>query len=142
MMTTINDKSYSEMQTLSTFEERFSYVKLHGDVGEDTFGYDRFLNQDFYKSREWKQARAYVIARDNGCDLGIKDRPISGHIYVHHINPLTKEDIINCSAKMFDPDNLVCVSQETHNAIHYGDESIVHKYDYVERSPDDQCPWK
>lgn len=135
-------KDYTTLSSLQTFEERFRYLQLFGDVGQDTFGHRRFLNQSFYKSNEWKSVRAKVIVRDNGCDLGCPDKPISGQIYVHHINPLSEEDIIYHSEKLFDPENLICVSFETHNAIHYGDDSILYKYDYTERKPGDTCPWR
>lgn len=128
--------------TLNTFEDRFHYLQTHCKIGVDTFGFDRYLNQKFYNSVEWKRVRNFVIARDNGCDLGMPDRPIYGKICIHHINPIDQQDVINSSDKLFNPDNLICVSQETHNAIHYGDDSIVHKYDVVERSPNDTIPWR
>lgn len=137
----MGNKSYSELQTLETFEERFRYLQTHSVIGVDTFGHGRYMNQKFYKSAEWKRIRNYVIVRDNGCDLGIPDRQILGTIYIHHINPITQDDIINSTEKLFDPENLICVSLETHNAIHYGDDSIVHKYDINERSPNDTSPW-
>ena len=138
----MNDKRYSEMITMSEFDDRFRYVKLDGQVGKDTFGFDRYLNQQFYRSKEWKRLRDQIIIRDNGCDLGVPGHEISGKIYIHHLNPLSPEDITKSTEKLFDPDNLVCVSKETHNAIHYGDESILEKNKIVERSPGDTCPWK
>lgn len=135
-------KSYEELITFETFEERFRYLQTHSKIGVDTFGFDRYLNQKFYNSVEWKRVRNFVIARDNGCDLGMQDRPIYGKICIHHINPIDQQDVVNASDKLFNPDNLICVSQETHNAIHYGDESIVHKYDVVERTPNDTIPWR
>ena len=135
-------KSYSEMCLLESFEERFNYLKLHGQVGIDTFGFDRYMNQNFYRSTEWRQIRSYVIARDNGCDLAVQDNPIYDTIYIHHINPISKEDIVNSSDKLFDPENLVCVSMDVHNALHYGDSSILEKNKVVERIPNDTCPWK
>lgn len=138
----MNDKSYSEMITMSEFDDRFKYAKLDGQVGMDTFGFDRYLNQQFYRSKEWKRLRDQIIIRDNGCDLGVPGHEISGKIYIHHLNPLSLEDITESTEKLFDPDNLVCVSAETHNAIHYGDESILEKNKIVERSPGDTCPWK
>ena len=138
----MNDKSYSEMITMSEFDDRFRYAKLDGQVGMDTFGFDRYLNQQFYRSKEWKRLRDQIIIRDNGCDLGVPGHEISGKIYIHHLNPLSPEDITESTEKLFDPDNLVCVSAETHNAIHYGDESILEKNKIVERSPGDTCPWK
>ena len=130
------------MITMPEFDDRFRYAKLDGQVGRDTFGFDRYLNQQFYRSKEWKRLRDQIIIRDNGCDLGVPGHEISGKIYIHHLNPLSPEDITESTAKLFDPDNLVCVSAETHNAIHYGDESILEKNKIVERSPGDTCPWK
>lgn len=130
------------MITMPEFDDRFRYAKLDGQVGRDTFGFDRYLNQQFYRSKEWKRLRDQIIIRDNGCDLGVPGHEISGKIYIHHLNPLSPEDITESTAKLFDPDNLVCVSAETHNAIHYGDESILEKNKIIERSPGDTCPWK
>lgn len=136
-------KSYTELSKLKTFEERFRYLKLDGSVGEDTFGYDRYLNQVLYHSDEWRRARNYVITRDNGCDLGIPDHKIMDElILVHHINPITKEDILNRSKILFDPEYLITTVKRTHNALHYGDESILNKETIVERSANDMCPWK
>lgn len=137
-----NTKRYSELNQLSTYEERFKYAKLQGAVGEDTFGFDRYLNQNLYRSKEWKQIRDKVIIRDNACDLGAPGHEIHGRVYIHHLNPITSEDIQTSNSKLFDMDNLICVSQETHNAIHYGDESILEKNKVVDRSPGDTCPWK
>lgn len=139
-MTTIT-KSYSELIKLETFEERFKYLKLNGRVGESTFGYDRYLNQTFYLTPEWKATRNLVIIRDDGCDLGIDDRVIGGRIFIHHINPITKEDILNRHPKLFDPENLICTSKLTHDAIHYGDENLLIKAP-IERSKNDTCPWR
>lgn len=136
-----NIKSYSELVKLQTYEERFEYLKLNGSVGVDTFGGSRYLNQVFYKSDEWKTARNTVIIRDNGCDLGIEDRSIGKPILVHHINPITKEDILNRDPSLTDPENLICVSKLTHDAIHYGDENLLVKAP-VERSKNDTCPWR
>lgn len=134
-------KTYSEMSLLQTFDDRFNYLNLKGKVGLDTFGYDRYMNQMFYKSREWQKVRSYVIVRDNGCDLGIPDRPIMGNIYIHHIEPITIEDIKRGSSKLLDPDNLICVSFETHNALHYGTEVYLEKYKIHDRHANDTCPW-
>ena len=134
-------KTYQELSKLSTFEDRFAYLKLNGEVGRETFGYDRWLNQHFYNSIEWRQLRNQIIVRDNGCDLGMPDRPILGHITIHHINPIRMEDIANASDKLLDPDNLVCVSNLTHQAIHYGDISLVNST-MIERTPNDTCPWR
>ena len=133
--------TYTELSKLKTFEERFNYLKLNGKVGEETFGYDRYLNQILYKSDPWKEARRKAILRDNGCDLGISDREIPGKIIVHHMNPITIEDIINQNPDVFNPEYLISTIKNTHDAIHYGDGSLLVK-DYVERRPNDTCPWK
>lgn len=132
-------RTYSQAMALPGFNERFEFLKLHGHVGFDTFGYDRYLNQNFYKSTEWTRVRNFVITRDNGCDLGDPTRPIMGRIYIHHIEPLTEEDFINGSDKLLDPENLICVSQDTHNALHYGGRP--QDPGFEERSPNDTCPW-
>ena len=137
-----NNKRYSDLLSYNTFEDRFNYLKLNSTVGDDTFGFDRYLNQQFYKSREWKSVRDYVITRDNGCDLGIPGMEIHGPIYIHHINPINIEDIEHSSDKLLDPENLICVSFETHNAIHYGDDSFISRNTVIERSHNDMCPWK
>ena len=129
-------KSYSELVRLSTYEDRLSYLKENGLVGEDTFGFDRYLNQNLYKSTEWQRARNYVILRDNGCDVGLDDYPIPSKVYVHHINPIAKEDILNHADCLFDPENLICVSHETHNLIHYGCEAPT-KREPITRSKND-----
>lgn len=135
-------RTYTELMKLKTFKERFEYLKLSGVVGQDTFGYDRYLNQQFYKSKAWKRIRDQVIIRDNGCDLGIEDRDINSRIYVHHMNPITKSDIINMTDMLLDPEYLICVSKNTHDAIHYGDEQLLYTNHLVERTPNDTCPWR
>lgn len=134
-------KTYSELIRLSTFEERYQYLRLRGKVGEDTFGFDRYLNQAFYKSDEWKNIRDIVILRDNGCDLGMPDREIRERILIHHMNPITKDDIINRTDFLLNPEYLICTIKNTHDAIHYGDENLLIK-DPVQRSKYDTCPWK
>lgn len=134
-------KTYNEMRQLKTFEDRFKYLQLKGDVGEDTFGFDRWINQKFYRSVEWRQVRDRVIIRDDGCDLGDPDRPIQGRIIIHHMNPLTKDDIDQNPDFILNPDYLVCVSHNTHNALHYGDENLLPKK-WEPRTPNDTCPWK
>lgn len=134
-------RTYSELITLPTFEERYRYLKLDGKVGEETFGFDRYLNQYFYTSREWRDIRNHVILRDNGCDLGIQDREIAGLILIHHMNPITVDDILNRSEYLLNPEYLVCTVKNTHNAIHYGDERILITAP-VERRPNDTCPWR
>ena len=137
-----NIRTYSELSKLKTFRERYEYLKLDGTIGEETFGFDRYINQMFYKSEEWKRIRNYVITRDNGCDLGIQDRKIvDSVILVHHMNPITKEDIINKNEILLDPEYLITTIKPTHDAIHYGDESLLAE-DLVIRSKNDTCPWK
>lgn len=134
-------RTYSELITLPTFEERFRYLQLGGKVGEDTFGHDRYLNQMFYTSDEWRRIRRNVIVRDNGCDLGIQDREIHGLIIIHHMNPITIEDIINRSEFLLNPEYLISTVKNTHDAIHFSDERILIT-DPIERRPNDTCPWK
>lgn len=141
-MTKKNIRTYSELSKLKTFRERYEYLKLDGTVGEETFGFDRYINQMFYKSEEWKRIRNNVIIRDNGCDLGIPDRKIvDSVILVHHMNPITKEDIINKNEILLDPEYLITTIKPTHDAIHYGDESLLVE-DLIVRSKNDTCPWK
>ena len=136
-------RTYSELITLPTFEERYNYLRLRGKVGEDTFGFDRYLNQKFYKTKEWLSARDYVIMRDFGCDLGIQDReiPAGVRIIVHHMNPITIEDIVRKSDLIIDPEFLITTVDNTHQAIHYGDEHLL-MHGPIERSLHDTCPWK
>ena len=134
-------KTYSELMKLKTFEERYEYLKLGGIVGKETFGFDRYLNQTFYKTDEWLSIRDHVIVRDNGCDLGIEGREIHSRILVHHMNPITKEDILSRSEYLLNPEYLICTIKSTHDAIHYGDESLLIKIP-VERRKNDTCPWK
>ena len=134
-------RTYSELITLQTFEERFNYLKLKGQVGKDTFGFDRWLNQIFYRDPEWKSVRDYVIVRDNGCDLGVDGYEINGRILVHHMNPISKEDILERSKYLLDPEFLISTIHNTHNAIHYGDEDLLIKTP-IERTKNDTCPWK
>lgn len=134
-------KTYREMCSFSTYEERLEYLKLSSKVGKETFGFDRIFNQKFYRSKEWLSIRSYVITRDMGCDLGISDREIFGKIMIHHMNPITVDDILHSSDILLDPNFLICVSHDTHNYIHYG---IVHPEQTLpkERSRNDTCPWK
>lgn len=134
-------RTYSELITLPTFEERYRYLRLGGRVGEETFGFDRYLNQVFYRSPTWLAARDKVIIRDNGCDLGIADREIPGRILVHHMNPVTIEDLLAMKDWLIDPEYLISTMKSTHDAIHYGDESLL-MLDPVERYRNDTCPWK
>lgn len=134
-------KTYEELITFKTFEDRKGYLKLYGKVGKDTFGFDRVFNQRFYKSREWHDIRNEVITRDMGCDLGIYDREIFGKILIHHMNPISIDDILKSSNFLLEPNYLICVSHETHNYIHYG---IKHPEQTLpkERYRNDMCPWK
>lgn len=134
-------RTYSELIRFSTFEERFRYLKLDGIVGEDTFGFDRYLNQAFYQSKTWKQIRDKVIVRDLGCDLGIEEREILGRILIHHMNPITKEDILNRTELLMNPEFLICTTKRTHDAIHYGDMNLL-TTGPVMRTSHDTCPWK
>lgn len=134
-------KTYSELIAFPTYEERFRYLQLKGAVGKDTFGYDRYLNQILYNSQEWKRFRDKIIIRDNGCDLACEGYDIHGRILVHHINPIRVDDVVNRNQIVFDPENVVCVTHNTHNAIHYGDESLLILAP-VERTKNDTCLWK
>ena len=141
MVMTMTIRTYSELITIPTFEERYKYLKIGGKVGEETFGFERYLNQEFYKSHEWQSIRRQVIVRDLGCDLGIEGREIHGKIIVHHMNPITIDDIVSASDFLLNPEYLICTLKSTHDAIHYGDESLLIKAP-VERTKNDTCPWK
>lgn len=133
-------KSYHELITIPTFQDRYEYLRLDGSVGEDTFGFDRYINQHLYRSPEWKSTRQKVIIRDGGCDLAMRGYELYGRLIVHHINPLTLDQIENRAPSVFDLDNLVLTCIDTHNAIHYGSNR-----DFsgpIERMPNDTCPWK
>lgn len=134
-------KRYSELKQLKTFEERFEYLRLNGRVGQDTFGFDRVFNQMFYRSTEWKRLRDYVIARDNGCDLGIEGREIYTRPIIHHMNPITLDDIRENTEFLMNPEYLITTIHSTHNAIHYGDQNLLTK-DPITRTKNDTCPWK
>lgn len=135
------NKTYEELVKLKTFKERYRYLKLSGRIGEETFGFNRYLNQVFYRSKEWKQFRNKIIIRDNGCDLGIDGMEIHSKILIHHINPITKKDILERSELLMDENNVICVSHITHEAIHYGDESLLQD-EYIPRRPNDTIPWR
>lgn len=141
MITKTSIKTYSELITIPTFLERYRYLKISGRIGEETFGYDRYLNQTLYQSPEWKRFRRDMILRDNGLDLACDGYEIYEKILVHHIDPITPRDVIRRDPKIFDPENVVCVSLNTHNAIHYGDESLL-MLDPIVRTKNDTCPWK
>ena len=134
-------KRYSELIKLQTFEERFEYLKLDGIIGEQTFGSHRSINQTFYHSRDWLSFRDKVIIRDNGCDLGVYGYDINGPILIHHINPITEEDILEQRKCVFDFENVICTRLSTHNAIHYGDKNLL-LINVNERKPNDTCPWR
>lgn len=134
-------RTYTELSELDSFEDRFEYLKLSGSIGKETFGYDRYLNQRFYNSVEWKRIRDKVILRDLGCDLACKDREIYGKILIHHMNPLLPKDIIHLSEYVMNPEYLITTTHETHNAIHYGYISILTTRP-VERTKNDTCPWR
>ena len=134
-------RTYSELIRLPTFRERFDYLKMDGQVGNETFGFDRYLNQRFYHSTEWRSVRDFVIARDLGRDLGAEGYEIYGKIYIHHMNPITQTDIVHSNANMIDPEFLICTTHDTHNAIHYGDASLLIT-EPIERKLNDTCPWR
>ena len=139
-------RTYSELATLNTFEERYDYLRLDGVVGRDTFGFERYLNQVFYRSAEWRSVRNKVLMRDSFsddiCDLGVEDRPILGRVYVHHMNPIDPKDLYNRSSKLLDPEFLISSSHRTHLAIHYGDENLLDSTGLKERVPNDTIPWR
>lgn len=134
-------RTYSELILLPTFKERYQYLKLDGTIGEDTFGFDRYINQVFYRSQKWKSIRDQVIVRDNGCDLGVEGYMIYGKIIIHHINPISIDDIMNESDYLLNPDFLIATTHQTHNAIHYGDEELLIS-DPIIRTKNDTCPWR
>lgn len=134
-------KSYSELIRLPTFEERFRYLQLNGSVGKETFGFDRYLNQIFYRSQKWKSARDHVIIRDNACDLGVEGHEIFSRVIIHHMNPITLKDIERESEFLIDPEYLICTIHNTHNAIHFGDESLLITAP-IDRRANDTCPWR
>ena len=134
-------KCYSELMLLPTFQARYQYLRLNGEVGKETFGFDRYMNQFFYRSPEWRRVRDFVITRYEGCDLGIPGREIFGRIVIHHMNPIRPEDIRNRSDLLLDPEYLITTIHDTHLAIHYGDEHLLLQ-EPVERRPNDTCPWK
>jgi hypothetical protein len=128
--------------SIDNFLDRYRYLRIVGTVGEETFGFDRYLNQVLYNSKEWKELRNKIIVRDNGYDMGHKDYPISGKVFVHHMNPISKQDILERSDLIFNPEYLISVSSITHNAIHYGNEDVYQRYAFAERAPNDTTPWR
>ena len=141
MVTMMSIRTYSELIAFPTFEERFKYLQLNGQVGESTFGFDRYMNQVFYRSQKWKSIRDFVIIRDCGCDLGVEGYDIHGKIIIHHMNPLSMRDIETESDFLLNPDFLICTTHSTHNAIHYGDENLLVTAP-IERTKNDTCPWR
>lgn len=137
----MNLKRYSELRHLSSFEERYEYLRLRGKVGQDTFGFDRIFNQMFYRSKEWKAIRDEIIIRDNGCDLGLEGYEIYGRLIIHHMNPISLDDIKDATDFLMNPEYLILTTHSTHNAIHYGNESLLMKAP-IERTKNDTCPWK
>ena len=134
-------RCYKELKRLASFEDRYEYLRIGGLVGESTFGYERYLNQMLYSSSQWRRVRDQVIIRDNGCDLGMEGYEIGGKIIIHHMNPITVEQIEEFASELFDPEYLICVSDRTHNAIHFGDKSLLPRTP-IERRPNDMCPWR
>ena len=134
-------RTYSELISIPSYLDRFNYVKLEGVVGRETFGYSRYLNQILYNSPEWKRFRRDMVLRDGGFDLAHEEYMIGGSIYLHHLNPITIQDVLDRNPMIFDPENVVCVSFDTHQAIHYSDESMLN-LGFVERRPYDTCPWR
>ena len=137
---TLMIRTHHELSRLQTFEDRFRYLSLKGSVGRETFGFDRYLNQKFYSSTEWKQVRNFVITRDLGCDLGVPDHEIYSNLLIHHMNPIVKADITHGDDRILDPEFLITTTHRTHNAIHYGDESLLPK-PMIQRSPRDTILW-
>lgn len=135
-------RTYSELISIPTFEERYRYLKLNGVIGEDTFGYDRYLNQLFYRSKEWRKVRNEVLLRDNGFDLACDGYNIPGKVLIHHMNPITLKDIQQRNDEILNPEYLICVSMDTHNAIHYGDDSRILTVEPIVRTRNDTCPWR
>lgn len=135
------ERCYSDVIQLPTFKERYEYLRLGGIIGQDTFGANRYLNQKFYNSPEWKKVKRDIIIRDEGRDLAMEGYELHGTIYIHHINPITPEDLYSISSLVLNPENLICVSKATHEAIHFGDASLLPKLP-IERTPNDMCPWK
>lgn len=138
----MNIRTYSELIQIPTFEERYEYLKLGGEIGAETFGFERYLNQRFYRSKEWKALRDEIIVRDNGCDLGVIGYEIYGKIYIHHMNPITADDIRNNTEYLMNPEFLISTTHNTHNAIHYGDSDLLNAAVPVDRTKNDTCPWR
>lgn len=138
----MSTRSYSELLTFPSFEERFHYLEIGGVIGERSFGGNRYLNQRLYQSREWRRLRDSIIVRDNGCDLGVPGYELRWKITIHHLNPISEKDLIDANPCVFDPENLICVSYNTHKALHYGDLELANTGVPIIRKPNDTCPWK
>jgi len=134
-------RTFSELSRLRTFEERYQYLRLTGTVGESTFGFDRYLNQIFYGSKRWRRTRDGIIVRDNSCDLGMRGYEIYGQVYIHHLNPISMDEVEDDDDSLYEPELLICTSYNTHLAIHFGSESLLPQLP-IERRPNDTCPWK
>ena len=137
-----NIKTYSELTKLTSFEERLNYLRLYGNIGYETFGHDRYINQMFYKSREWEHIRHEVIVRDSCCDMALPGFEIYGKVFIHHMNPLVINDIISSTENLLNPEYLITVSHSTHNLIHYGNDGSIKSSVIAERKPFDTCPWR
>ena len=137
-------RTYTELIQIPDYLERYRYLRIGGKVGEETFGWERYLNQDFYRSKVWRDFRREIIIRDNGCDLAHAEHPFAQKeiVFLHHINPVKVEDIVKHTELLLDPENVICVRKRTHDAIHYGDESLLAEFEYIPRSQNDTCPWK
>lgn len=137
-------RTYTELMQIPDYMDRYRYLRLGGKVGEETFGWERYLNQDFYRSKVWRDFRRDIIIRDNGCDLAHLEHPFGQGevVFLHHINPVKVEDIVNHTELLLDPENVICVRKRTHDAIHYGDEMLLAEFEYFPRTPNDTCPWK
>lgn len=136
------NKCYSELLSFASFEDRFKYLEIGGHIGIESFGFNRYLNQNFYHSPEWMEVRDKVIIRDQGMDLGVEGFPINGRVVIHHINPISVEDVVDRNPDIFNPEFLICCSHQTHNAIHYGNEEYLSRFQVIERRPNDTCPWR
>ena len=137
-----NTKCYSELAKLKTFDERFKYLEIGGHIGIESFGFNRYLNQNFYHSYEWLRLRDQIILRDGGMDLGVDGYPVNSRIVIHHINPITIDDVLDRNPDIFNPEYLISCSHQTHNALHYGNEEYLNRFKVVERKPNDTIPWR
>ena len=137
-----HNKCYSDLIKFKTFEERFKYLEMGGHIGIESFGYDRYLNQAFYKSPDWRKLRNQIILRDGGMDLGVDGYPLNGRVIIHHINPISVDDVLEFNPDIFNPEYLISCSHQTHNALHYGNEDYLNRFKIIERRPNDTIPWR